>query len=206
MNPSQAHWGASARALAGRRGRNLAPGRVGGSDVRDGTSRAHERGGVSRSAGPISGTVAARSAGPIKVITVPGSAGPMRGMTVLGSAGPMSGTAVAEPGLVCEVTGRAWSLTAGGAGGSWRAIIACALLMVSFANPTRVDWEAGGAFVTRPACGTPTTTTPAPPPTSSPSRTPACRPTSAASTSASPPAADHQVWATALAGTQPGPA
>src|SRR5271165_157978 len=129
MNPSQAHWGASARALAGRRGRNLAPGRVGGSDVRDGTSRAHERGGVSRSArpmsgtvvcrsaGPISGTVAARSAGPIKVITVPGSAGPMRGMTVLGSAGPMSGTAVAEPGLVCEVTGRAWSLTAGGSGG-----------------------------------------------------------------------------------------
>lgn len=38
-------------------------------------------------------------------------------------------------------------------------------------DPTRVDWRAGCAFTTRRACGTPTTTRPASPRTSSRSRT-----------------------------------
>jgi len=43
-------------------------------------------------------------------------------------------------------------------------------------NPVRVDWKACGAFVTPPACGTPTSTSPAHPLTSSRSRTRGCKP------------------------------
>jgi len=58
------------------------------------------------------------------------------------------------------------------------------------ADPVRVDWEPGGAFVTPPGMWHAHYNESGAPPTSSRSRTPACRPTCAASTSASPPAAN----------------
>jgi hypothetical protein len=58
------------------------------------------------------------------------------------------------------------------------------------ADPTRVDWEAGGAFLTPPGMWHAHFNESGAPHTSSRFKTPACRPTCAASTSASPTAAE----------------